>query len=111
MNQQKVDMYLTANGMCFPSAKIPVLKEKLLQLDDSQYITLLTTELRDPTTMLIFSVFFGVFGVDRFMMGEIGIGVLKLLTGGCLGVLTIVDWFNVYSKTREMNFEKIMSQF
>ncbi|MDD4200221.1 MAG: TM2 domain-containing protein [Eubacteriales bacterium] len=35
----------------------------------------------------------GVLGVDRFMRGQIGFGILKLLTSGALGVWLLVDFF------------------
>ena len=42
------------------------------------------------------------------MLGETGMGILKLLTFGCFGILTIVDWFTVQKKARELNFNKLM---
>ena len=42
------------------------------------------------------------------MLGDIGMGILKLLTGGVCGILTIIDWFTVQNRTRELNYNNIM---
>jgi TM2 domain-containing membrane protein YozV len=68
-----------------------------------------TVELKDPTTILLVSIFLGGLGIDRFMLGDTGMGILKLLTGGCCGILTIIDWFTVSKKTKELNFNNIMT--
>lgn len=109
MEQQKVDMYLMTNQKYFPEEKIMYLKEKLLTADESKFSLISTVELKDPTTLLLVSIFLGELGIDRFMLGDTGMGILKLLTAGCCGILAIIDWFQIQKKTRELNFNKIMT--
>ena len=47
---------------------------------------------------LIMSVIFGELGVDRFIMGHVGLGILKLFTGGGLGVWWLVDVILIATK-------------
>ncbi len=108
MEQQKVDMYLMSNQKFFPMEKTMYLREKLLAMDDSKYSMLLSMELQNPSTLFLVSLFAGGLGIDRFMLGDTGMGVLKLLTGGCCGILTLVDWFTVQDKAKEQNFNKVM---
>ena len=108
IDKTKVDMFIMSNQKYFPTEKILYLKEKLYKLDESKFSLLSTIELKDPTTLLLLSLFLGSWGVDRFMLKDTGMGVLKLLTGGCCGILTLVDWFSIQKKTKELNFNTIM---
>jgi hypothetical protein len=45
----------------------------------------------------------GTLGVDRFVIGDVGLGVGKLLTCGGFGIWAIVDWFLIMGATREKN--------
>ncbi len=109
MEQNKIDMYIMSNSKYFPAEKVIYLKEKLKDIDESKFALLSTVDFKDPTTMLLISIFLGSFGVDRFMLGDTGLGVLKLLTGGCCGILTIIDWFSISKKAKEKNFNNIMT--
>ena len=50
------------------------------------------------TLTLIMSIFFGTLGVDRFIMGQVGMGILKLLTGGGCGIWWIIDIIMIATK-------------
>ena len=40
---------------------------------------------------LLFSIFLGYLGIDRFYMGQVGMGIGKLLTGGGCVVWWLID--------------------
>ena len=107
--QQKIDMFIMTNQKYFPAEKMVYLKDKLRTLDDEKFSLISTMEFKDPTTLLLISIFVGGLGIDRFMLGDTGMGVLKLLTGGCCGVLTIIDWFTISKKAKETNFNNLMT--
>lgn len=109
MDQQKIDMFIMTNQAYFPAEKMVFLKEKLRTLDEEKFSLVCAIEFKNPTTILLVSLFLGVLGIDRFMIGDTGMGILKLLTGGCCGILTIIDWFSISNKTKEMNFNKLMT--
>ncbi len=107
MEKQKIDLYLTTNAKFFEPSAIPIIRQKLENASEESFLSVQACELKDPTVILIISVFLGGLGIDRFMLGDIGMGVLKLLTGGCCGILTIIDWFTISKKAKQANLAAI----
>ena len=107
MQADKVDMFLMTSGKFFEGHHVPMVKEKLLTLDESKWDRVQTLQFKDPTMILVISILIGSLGIDRFMIGDTGLGVGKLLTCGGFGIWTVVDWFLIMGATREKNLQKL----
>ena len=105
MEAQKVDMFIMTNAKFFESFQINGIRERLIAMDDSKWAMISTVQFKDPTTSLIVSIIGGHFGIDRFIIGDTGLGIAKLLTCGGLGIWTIIDWFMIMGATREKNMQ------
>ncbi|KAA6341023.1 hypothetical protein EZS27_011153 [termite gut metagenome] len=109
MDSQKVDLFIASNGKFFPIIQIPFIKDRLEKADESKWVIVQSLDLKDPTIMLIISIFLGSLGIDRILLGQAGLGVLKLITLGGCGIWTIIDWFNVSDATKDWNFKTLQS--
>lgn len=47
---------------------------------------------------LVMSIIFGHLGVDRFIMGHVGLGILKLITLGGCGIWWLIDLILIATK-------------
>ena len=111
MESSKVDMFMMTNSKFFEAHHLMSVRDKLLQMDDSKWPMIQTMQFKDPTTSIIVSVLAGGLGIDRFMIGDTGMGIGKLLTCGGLGIWTIIDWFLIMGATREKNIEIFQNSF
>lgn len=107
MDSQKVDLFIMTSGKYFESHQVAFIRDRLIALDDQKWNLIQTLQFKDPTTSLIVSLLGGSLGIDRFMIGDTGLGIAKLLTCGGLGIWSIVDWFMIMGATREKNMAKL----
>ena len=107
INPDFVQQYIMANAKFFPEDSINELKARLSKLSQNQFNAIQGIQLKDPMIMLLLSLFLGSWGIDRFLLKEIGLGIIKLLTAGGCGIWTLVDWFLVMNKTREFNYKLV----
>ena len=104
----RASMWLMAHQGYFKPEHMFYVGEQLKHLPDEHANILLSLHLKNPTTILLFSIFLGYFGIDRFLLGDVGLGVGKLLTWGGCGVWWLVDIFLVQDRARERNYETLM---
>ena len=107
MDAQKVDTFIMTNGKYFPSEFIIPLREMLLNADDSKWALIQTIQYKDPTLALVISLVGGSLGIDRFFIGDMGLGIAKLITCGGFGIWSIIVWFFIMDAAREKNVSKL----
>lgn len=93
--------------------------EELIQIDANtkgfsseqlqQFVMIYRTKRKDPQTILLCCLLGLVFlaGLHRFIMGQIGMGILYLFTGGLCLIGTIVDAINHKELALEYNQKMI----
>lgn len=61
--------------------------------EQQQFFTLYKSKRKEKKDLLILTIigFFGVAGIQRFVVGEIGMGILYIVTIGFCGIGTIID--------------------
>ena len=104
-----VDQWLAINVTYFPTEQVQYIRQRLETLPEQQLSMLYSISFQDPTMMLIISLFGGSLGIDRFMLGQVGLGIGKLLTCGGCGIWSIVDWFLIMDATRQSNVQKLFA--
>ncbi|MCE2246985.1 NINE protein [Streptococcus thermophilus] len=104
-----VDQWLAINAKYFPTEQVQYIHQRLEALPEQQLSLLYSINFQDPTMMLVISLFGGSLGIDRFMLGQVGLGIGKLLTCGGCGIWSIVDWFLIMDATRQSNAQKLFA--
>jgi TM2 domain-containing membrane protein YozV len=110
MESNKIDMYVGTMKDYFNSSDIPLVRASLEKFDDNKLGAFQAIDFRSPIVALVLSFFLGFLGVDRFYVGNIFLGILKLITLGGLGIWTIIDWFLIMGATRKRNLKKFLYQ-
>jgi len=105
--ESRVRCWLAANASKLTENQLPILKDRLMAMSDAELDRLTYVNLTDPLLMLVISICFGVLGVDRFVLGDIGLGVGKLITCGGIYIWWIVDLFYIMDATKEKNLQRL----
>jgi TM2 domain-containing membrane protein YozV len=104
-----IDLFPEATG-----EEMVYLQNILKDMDDEkakQFINIYRARRKEPMLILVTALvgFVAVAGVHRFILGQIGMGILYLFTGGLCLIGTIVDLVN-YQKLAFENNQKVANE-
>jgi TM2 domain-containing membrane protein YozV len=113
-----MDMYQNPY-MSFPGItpeEMGFLQQATAELDDNQkryFYMIYSGKRKNPQDILLFGLlgFVGVAGVQRFVVGQVGMGLLFLFTAGFCWIGTIVDLVNHKAIATEFNRKMAYESF
>ncbi len=109
MTKEKINQIILTYKDKIPSDAAILFRQKLENAPEEAYEQIVAAPLKNPTAILLFSIFLGGLGVDRFVLGDTGLGVCKLLFGWLtLGIWPFVDIFCSYKKAKRKNLDTLL---
>lgn len=89
--------------------ELNIIRESIPQEYRNSFDMQVIAQQKNPTIALLLSLFLGAMGIDRFYIGNIIIGIIKLLSVIILNIygliLALIDLFLIIGSTRMRNIE------
>lgn len=104
MEIRKTRFMVKNNGM-FDQKDIPEVERVIADMNDANFSNLLMIDFKKPSTILLIAI---LLGWDRFFLGQIWLGILKLITLQGFGIWWIIDVFTAKKRARRYNFDVLM---
>jgi hypothetical protein len=103
----QVEQLFLMNASKLPGESLQLIKESLENCDP-QRVMFAMSKLKDPTISIILSITLGIFGIDRFYINSVGMGLGKLLTCGGIYIWWLIDIFLIMDATKQKNYDILM---
>lgn len=108
MERIEVIEYLEKNkDFLFPNSKYSSIELEDL-IVNSPGVLPNNLSFRNPSTVLLISVFIGSLGIDRFYTGDVLKGILKYFTFGGFGIWWLIDIVNAKKRCRAFNCKMLI---
>jgi len=88
----KSDIWLMQNGKYLPRDASFNLQDKIEKLPEDKAKRLFMCDLINPVTMLLFCIFLNSLSIDRFMIGQIGKGILRIVMWILFGISYVLTF-------------------
>ena len=108
MEYAQVDEYIIHFGKYFTETDLVKVRDTLLSLENDGFLYE-KISYRNPVIMFVVSLLFGMWGLDRFLLGETKNGLIKFFTMGLFGLWALFDWIMIVKLTKEYNYRLFYS--
>jgi len=102
MDTNQVNFWFSMNAENFAPETLPIIKGKLEQMNDSQMMFLQGASFKKPSTIFLVAL---LLGWERFLLGDIALGIVKVITGNGCGIWWLIDVISAKKRTYKYNFE------
>ena len=96
-------MLLTTLDNMFPLDEIAKIKSHFSESGEEKFHQIKRIRFLDPMNLFISSIFLGILGIDRFLLGDRILGLIKLFTLGGIGIWLVIDCCTVIKRTKSVN--------
>lgn len=126
MTEIAIRKALEKYGREIPRDNMIIFQDHLKEASDECMAEFMSVPLKSKTATLLFSIFLGGIAVDRFFIGDVGVGVVKLifrLVATFLSGIPVLGWilslssliwciadiFITYKITKEINYDRLIA--
>lgn len=103
------DFFYSKYMTYFPEEAWKNMRSYINSMNTDQFNLLINYPFKNPSSMVWAAFPCGVFGVDRFLLGDTGLGIVKMLTFGQFLIGFTVDCFTIKRRTRDYNYEQFLN--
>ncbi len=108
MQREKTIKFIEENRNKFNEQDISLLQQHLEKADENSFKNATNVKLKSPGLITAVSVFVGYYGIDRFLTGDILLGIVKLFTLGGFGILWFIDFCQIGKIAKYYNAMNVM---
>jgi TM2 domain-containing membrane protein YozV len=111
MDNNQINFWFSINVENFNPNDLPAIKATLEQMDNNQMMFLQSASFKKPSNIFLIAF---LLGWERFFLGDVGLGIVKVITGYGCGIWWLIDVFSAKRRAQKYNlqqFQKATSAF
>lgn len=92
-----------------PEENLSMVVEALKNMPEDKLTTINMIAFKKPSVTAILACILGYWGMDRFYLGQVGLGIVKLITCGGLLIWSLIDFLRFDSNCKKANYQTLQA--